>query len=137
MQTPKSSDDWYWQTGPSGERQASGPRCERAEPAGWTSVGTRLAADGVFSTMVRFLLVFFPTIFLEMTLLPRGPCRKCCAGGSLISQRSVARMDGDVIIGALFSVHHQPPPRRLERKCGEIRGVVRHPKGGGHVPHFG
>ena len=43
VQTPKSWDDWYWQAGPSGERQASGPRCERAEPAGWTSVGTRLA----------------------------------------------------------------------------------------------
>lgn len=38
------------------------------------------------------------------------------------SQRSVARMDGDVIIGALFSVHHQPPAEKVpERKCGEIR----------------
>ncbi|XP_078412760.1 metabotropic glutamate receptor 1-like [Cetorhinus maximus] len=37
-------------------------------------------------------------------------------------QRSVARMDGDVIIGALFSVHHQPPAEKVpERKCGEIR----------------
>nr|3KS9_A Chain A, Metabotropic glutamate receptor 1 [Homo sapiens]3KS9_B Chain B, Metabotropic glutamate receptor 1 [Homo sapiens] len=42
------------------------------------------------------------------------------AGAS--SQRSVARMDGDVIIGALFSVHHQPPAEKVpERKCGEIR----------------
>lgn len=31
-------------------------------------------------------------------------------------------MDGDVIIGALFSVHHQPPAEKVpERKCGEIR----------------
>ncbi|GCB83937.1 hypothetical protein scyTo_0024752, partial [Scyliorhinus torazame] len=37
-------------------------------------------------------------------------------------QRSVARMDGDVIIGALFSVHHQPPAEKVpERKCGEVR----------------
>ena len=36
--------------------------------------------------------------------------------------RLVARMDGDVIIGALFSVHHQPSAERVaERKCGEIR----------------
>ncbi|NXL94437.1 GRM1 protein, partial [Alectura lathami] len=38
------------------------------------------------------------------------------------AQRSVARTDGDVIIGALFSVHHQPPAEKVpERKCGEIR----------------
>ncbi|XP_028858325.1 metabotropic glutamate receptor 1 isoform X2 [Denticeps clupeoides] len=36
--------------------------------------------------------------------------------------RLVARMDGDVIIGALFSVHHQPSAERVaERKCGEVR----------------
>ena len=36
--------------------------------------------------------------------------------------RLVARMDGDVIIGALFSVHHQPSAEKVaERKCGEIR----------------
>ncbi|KAG7265840.1 hypothetical protein CRUP_010482 [Coryphaenoides rupestris] len=38
------------------------------------------------------------------------------------ASRLVARMDGDVIIGALFSVHHQPSAERVaERKCGEIR----------------
>ncbi|XP_002665785.3 metabotropic glutamate receptor 1 isoform X1 [Danio rerio] len=36
--------------------------------------------------------------------------------------RSVARMDGDVIIGALFSVHHQPSAERVaDRKCGDVR----------------
>lgn len=31
-------------------------------------------------------------------------------------------MDGDIIIGALFSVHHQPSAEKVaERKCGEIR----------------
>lgn len=75
--------------------------------------GQRLQHNG------RFLLVFFPTIFLEMTLLPRGPCRKVLLAGAS-SQRSVARMDGDVIIGALFSVHHQPPAGVPERKCGKL-----------------
>nr|XP_036877947.1 metabotropic glutamate receptor 1 [Manis javanica] len=71
--------------------------------------------------MVRLLLVFFPAIFLEMSLLSRGPDRKVLLAGAS-SQRSVARMDGDVIIGALFSVHHQPPAEKVpERKCGEIR----------------
>lgn len=36
--------------------------------------------------------------------------------------RSVARMDGDVIIGALFSVHHQPSAESVaDRKCGDVR----------------
>lgn len=60
-------------------------------------------------------------IFLEMSILPRIPDRKVLLVGAS-SQRSVARMDGDVIIGALFSVHHQPPAEKVpERKCGEIR----------------
>ncbi|GAB1294908.1 Metabotropic glutamate receptor 1 [Apodemus speciosus] len=71
--------------------------------------------------MVRLLLIFFPLIFLEMSILPRMPDRKVLLAGAS-SQRSVARMDGDVIIGALFSVHHQPPAEKVpERKCGEIR----------------
>ncbi|EDL03523.1 glutamate receptor, metabotropic 1 [Mus musculus] len=71
--------------------------------------------------MVRLLLIFFPMIFLEMSILPRMPDRKVLLAGAS-SQRSVARMDGDVIIGALFSVHHQPPAEKVpERKCGEIR----------------
>ncbi|XP_004628649.1 metabotropic glutamate receptor 1 [Octodon degus] len=71
--------------------------------------------------MARILLIFFPAIFLEISILPRNPDRKTWLVGAS-SQRSVARMDGDVIIGALFSVHHQPPAEKVpERKCGEIR----------------
>ncbi|XP_039600099.1 metabotropic glutamate receptor 5b isoform X1 [Polypterus senegalus] len=37
-------------------------------------------------------------------------------------RRVVAHMPGDIIIGALFSIHHQPPVDKVhERKCGEIR----------------
>jgi metabotropic glutamate receptor 1 len=89
----------------------AGPAWERGLPA----------VDRVFATMVRLLLIFFPMIFLEMSILPRMPDRKVLLAGAS-SQRSVARMDGDVIIGALFSVHHQPPAEKVpERKCGEIR----------------
>lgn len=71
--------------------------------------------------MIGVLLVFFPAILLEMDFLPKNAGRKVLISGAS-SQRSVARMDGDVIIGALFSVHHQPPAEKVpERKCGEIR----------------
>ncbi|KFW86678.1 Metabotropic glutamate receptor 1 [Manacus vitellinus] len=71
--------------------------------------------------MFGVLLVFFPALLLEMDVLPRSAGRKVLLSAAS-SQRSVARMDGDVIIGALFSVHHQPPAEKVpERKCGEIR----------------
>uniref|UniRef100_A0A8C4YIL2 Receptor ligand binding region domain-containing protein n=1 Tax=Gopherus evgoodei TaxID=1825980 RepID=A0A8C4YIL2_9SAUR len=71
--------------------------------------------------MIGVVLVFFPAIFLEMDILPKNTGRKMLLSEAS-SQRSVARMDGDVIIGALFSVHHQPPAEKVpERKCGEIR----------------
>lgn len=123
VQAAKALDERCWRAGPRGERQAcgvstvhaqtrlAGPAWERGQPA----------VDRVLITMVRLLVVFFPAIFLEMTLLPRSPSRKVLLAGAS-SQRSVARMDGDVIIGALFSVHHQPPAEKVpERKCGEIR----------------
>ncbi|XP_067890079.1 metabotropic glutamate receptor 5b isoform X2 [Heterodontus francisci] len=37
-------------------------------------------------------------------------------------RRVVAHQPGDIIIGALFSIHHQPPADKVhERKCGAIR----------------
>uniref|UniRef100_A0A8D3BB95 Metabotropic glutamate receptor 5 n=1 Tax=Scophthalmus maximus TaxID=52904 RepID=A0A8D3BB95_SCOMX len=37
-------------------------------------------------------------------------------------RRVVAHIPGDIIIGALFSVHHQPPADKVhERKCGAVR----------------
>ncbi|XP_077596421.1 glutamate receptor, metabotropic 5a [Stigmatopora nigra] len=37
-------------------------------------------------------------------------------------RRVLARIPGDIIIGALFSVHHQPPADKVhERKCGLVR----------------
>uniref|UniRef100_A0A8C4REN7 Receptor ligand binding region domain-containing protein n=1 Tax=Erpetoichthys calabaricus TaxID=27687 RepID=A0A8C4REN7_ERPCA len=63
-----------------------------------------------------FLTIFFRTVVLHSILNERS----LVTMGS--SQRSVARMDGDIIIGALFSVHHQPPADKVpERKCGEVR----------------
>lgn len=71
--------------------------------------------------MIGVLLVFVPALLLEAEVLPRGTGRRALLSAAS-SQRSVARMDGDVIIGALFSVHHQPPAEKVpERKCGEIR----------------
>ncbi|KAG5846489.1 hypothetical protein ANANG_G00115510 [Anguilla anguilla] len=70
--------------------------------------------------MNSVLLLFFPTVLFyrhalssrlyERSLMPRAV------------SRSVARMEGDIVIGALFSVHHQPSAEKVaERKCGEVR----------------
>ncbi|XP_053561046.1 metabotropic glutamate receptor 5 isoform X3 [Bombina bombina] len=42
--------------------------------------------------------------------------------GQTNERRVVSYMPGDIIIGALFSVHHQPTVEKVhERKCGEVR----------------
>ncbi|XP_026866999.2 metabotropic glutamate receptor 1b isoform X2 [Electrophorus electricus] len=82
------------------------------------------SATEVFKTMWRIKRMNFITIlFLSLLLF--------CALASNIYERSlvpraatrsVARMDGDIIIGALFSVHHQPSAENVaERTCGEVR----------------
>ncbi|KAG9268684.1 metabotropic glutamate receptor 1 [Astyanax mexicanus] len=57
-----------------------------------------------------FLLSALASNIYERSVVPRA------------ASRSVARMDGDIIIGALFSVHHQPSTENVaERTCGEVR----------------
>ncbi|MEE6475057.1 hypothetical protein FKM82_010602 [Ascaphus truei] len=75
-----------------------------------------------FNTMFGFLLVLLlPSIMVEFDIFHGSVSGSTLLVGA-ISPRSVARMEGDVIIGALFSVHHQPSADRVpERKCGEIR----------------
>ncbi|XP_076834983.1 metabotropic glutamate receptor 1-like isoform X2 [Brachyhypopomus gauderio] len=68
---------------------------------------------------MNFITILFLSLLLfcalarnvyERSLVPRA------------ATRSVARMDGDIIIGALFSVHHQPSAENVaERTCGEVR----------------
>ncbi|XP_047932403.1 metabotropic glutamate receptor 5 isoform X1 [Anser cygnoides] len=63
-------------------------------------------------------------LFLAILLLKEDVCGNV---GLLVSaqaneRRVVAHMPGDIIIGALFSVHHQPTVDKVhERKCGEVR----------------
>ncbi|XP_026089058.1 metabotropic glutamate receptor 1 isoform X3 [Carassius auratus] len=64
-----------------------------------------------------FLCLFLPTLSSHAlgNIYKRSVVQRAAA-------RSVARMDGDVIIGALFSVHHQPSAERVaDRKCGDVR----------------
>ncbi|XP_009468655.1 PREDICTED: metabotropic glutamate receptor 5 [Nipponia nippon] len=63
-------------------------------------------------------------LILAILLLKEDVCGNF---GLLVSaqaneRRVVAHMPGDIIIGALFSVHHQPTVDKVhERKCGEVR----------------
>uniref|UniRef100_A0A3P8QB99 Metabotropic glutamate receptor 1 n=1 Tax=Astatotilapia calliptera TaxID=8154 RepID=A0A3P8QB99_ASTCA len=60
--------------------------------------------------LFRVLVLSHSSSIYERSVVPRAV------------SRSVARMDGDVIIGALFSVHHQPSAEKVaERKCGDVR----------------
>ncbi|XP_071780753.1 glutamate receptor, metabotropic 5a [Centroberyx gerrardi] len=45
-----------------------------------------------------------------------------CSYAQSNERRVLAHIPGDIIIGALFSVHHQPPADKVhERKCGAVR----------------
>nr|XP_020454031.1 metabotropic glutamate receptor 5-like isoform X2 [Monopterus albus] len=61
------------------------------------------------------------SVFLGADLISLG--LKAGTGVSAQNERRVlAHIPGDIIIGALFSVHHQPPAHKVhERKCGAIR----------------
>ncbi|KAK1893685.1 Metabotropic glutamate receptor 5 [Dissostichus eleginoides] len=66
-------------------------------------------------------LLFLPVLLSDsFSLSDDGKYERSATPGS--ASRLVARMDGDIIIGALFSVHHQPSAEKVaERKCGEVR----------------
>nr|XP_057913160.1 metabotropic glutamate receptor 1 isoform X1 [Doryrhamphus excisus]XP_057913161.1 metabotropic glutamate receptor 1 isoform X1 [Doryrhamphus excisus] len=67
-------------------------------------------------------LLLLPTLLSRLLLLSHGIGIHERAAVPRAVSRSVARMDGDVIIGALFSVHHQPSAEKVaERKCGDVR----------------
>lgn len=73
----------------------------------------------MYLNAIRFL--YFPILLYDVFVSPSNIFERSVvpkAGSS----RLVARMDGDIIIGALFSVHHQPSTEQVaERKCGEVR----------------
>uniref|UniRef100_A0A674C1K5 Metabotropic glutamate receptor 1 n=1 Tax=Salmo trutta TaxID=8032 RepID=A0A674C1K5_SALTR len=73
----------------------------------------------MYLNAIRFL--YFPILLYDAFVSPSNIFERSVvpkAGSS----RLVARMDGDIIIGALFSVHHQPSTEQVaERKCGEVR----------------
>uniref|UniRef100_A0A674AMI1 Metabotropic glutamate receptor 1 n=1 Tax=Salmo trutta TaxID=8032 RepID=A0A674AMI1_SALTR len=65
---------------------------------------------GFVQSCLMELIYFAIDCIFERSAVPRA------------TPRSVARMDGDVIIGALFSVHHQPSAEKVaDRKCGDVR----------------
>ncbi|CAJ1078456.1 metabotropic glutamate receptor 1 isoform X3 [Xyrichtys novacula] len=72
--------------------------------------------------MGLFALLCLPTFFFRVLVVSHSSAIHERAAVPRAVSRSVARMDGDVIIGALFSVHHQPSAEKVaERKCGDVR----------------
>ncbi|XP_055728101.1 metabotropic glutamate receptor 1-like isoform X1 [Salvelinus fontinalis] len=73
-------------------------------------------------TMAFLMLLCLPTLFLDVLVLSHKSSIFERSAVPRATPRSVARMDGDVIIGALFSVHHQPSAEKVaDRKCGDVR----------------
>ncbi|KAL2082240.1 hypothetical protein ACEWY4_022058 [Coilia grayii] len=109
----------------------------RAHCASPAATRARVPAAASLSSATLFLSSSFSSAHLVLHLLfvlllfLGGPLASVSGAGTLrersaavprASGRLVARMDGDVIIGALFSVHHQPSAERVaERQCGEVR----------------
>uniref|UniRef100_A0A1A8L819 Metabotropic glutamate receptor 1 n=1 Tax=Nothobranchius pienaari TaxID=704102 RepID=A0A1A8L819_9TELE len=59
---------------------------------------------------------------LFAVLLVLGPDVTWLVHAQNNEKRRLAHIPGDIIIGALFSVHHQPPADKVhERKCGAVR----------------
>ncbi|CAB1343261.1 unnamed protein product [Coregonus sp. 'balchen'] len=72
--------------------------------------------------MAFLMLLCLPTLFFDVLVLSHKSNIFERSAVPRAAPRSVARMDGDVIIGALFSVHHQPSAEKVaDRKCGDVR----------------
>lgn len=70
--------------------------------------------------LTAIIILYSPVLLFEAFALSKGKYERSVVPSS--ASRLVARMDGDIIIGALFSIHHQPSAEKVaERKCGEIR----------------
>ncbi|CAG13194.1 unnamed protein product [Tetraodon nigroviridis] len=70
--------------------------------------------------LTAIIVLYSPVLLFEAFALSKGKYERSVVPSS--ASRLVARMDGDIIIGALFSVHHQPSAEKVaERKCGEVR----------------
>uniref|UniRef100_A0A6Q2Y9F2 Metabotropic glutamate receptor 1 n=1 Tax=Esox lucius TaxID=8010 RepID=A0A6Q2Y9F2_ESOLU len=64
--------------------------------------------------------IIFLRLLLACVLL--GDDLVCVVTAQANERRVLAHIPGDIIIGALFSVHHQPPADKVhERKCGAVR----------------
>ncbi len=73
----------------------------------WAKVYHRVAAAGVLVLMVSWVTA--------------GPGGDASDVSRRVTKRRVARMDGDIVLGALFPVHRQPQMKHaFTRQCGPI-----------------
>uniref|UniRef100_A0A7N6AVT4 Metabotropic glutamate receptor 5 n=1 Tax=Anabas testudineus TaxID=64144 RepID=A0A7N6AVT4_ANATE len=68
-------------------------------------------------------LVLYVMLLLAVSVLLGADLKSKTGVNAQNNERRVlAHIPGDIIIGALFSVHHQPPADKVhERKCGAVR----------------
>ncbi|XP_077360646.1 glutamate receptor, metabotropic 5a isoform X2 [Festucalex cinctus] len=82
------------------------------------AAGMRRSAKMVWKLGV-YVRLLAASVLLEAEL---GWRDRVGVGAQNNERRVLARIPGDIIIGALFSVHHQPPADKVhERKCGAVR----------------
>jgi len=70
-----------------------------------------------------------PVLVLVLAVVPLAVCLKSAASDGdaaapkrPMTKRRVARLPGDILIGALFPVHRQPSLKTAyTRQCGEVR----------------
>uniref|UniRef100_A0A7N6ABK7 G-protein coupled receptors family 3 profile domain-containing protein n=1 Tax=Anabas testudineus TaxID=64144 RepID=A0A7N6ABK7_ANATE len=79
--------------------------------------GVRRNAD-----MGKRLVLYVMLLLAVSVLLGADLKSKTGVNAQNNERRVLAHIPGDIIIGALFSVHHQPPADKVhERKCGAVR----------------
>uniref|UniRef100_A0A7N6AV45 Metabotropic glutamate receptor 5 n=1 Tax=Anabas testudineus TaxID=64144 RepID=A0A7N6AV45_ANATE len=73
--------------------------------------------------MPKTTLVLYVMLLLAVSVLLGADLKSKTGVNAQNNERRVlAHIPGDIIIGALFSVHHQPPADKVhERKCGAVR----------------
>ncbi len=85
-------------------------------PSGHDSTSSTLGTMSNMIYLTAISILYLPVLLFEAFVLSKGKYERSVVPSS--ASRLVARMDGDIIIGALFSVHHQPSAEKVAERKG-------------------